>query len=280
MPTHRPRRRPDEPLRADGARPQPAAPAGRLFADPDPETFFAEIGEQIAAEVTTCATRSSARPGTGRDPGGLPAPQLPGVGDGRGADPGGPPPVPPADPGRRRTRTGATIRTWTAATGRWPRSTRRSTPRCSERPPAGPTRAVSTVGSRTTSHLRVSPAKLRANLDALAVLNTVPRRRRPVGRPPASRRSWPAGPGGVPSRRSSTTTDDRFGRTSRAASPAAAARTAGRRRVARRSTPTTRRLGRQAMWHAAEALGVDGDVRVLEPGCGSGNFIGLAPTSA
>ena len=34
----------------------------------------------------------------------------------------------------------------------------------------------------------------------------------------------------------------------------------------------------QAMWHAAQQLGVDGDgVRVLEPGCGSGNFIGFAP---
>ena len=33
----------------------------------------------------------------------------------------------------------------------------------------------------------------------------------------------------------------------------------------------------QAMWSAAQQLGVDGDVRVLEPGCGSGNFIGFAP---
>lgn len=32
-----------------------------------------------------------------------------------------------------------------------------------------------------------------------------------------------------------------------------------------------------AMWKATEALGVEADVRVLEPGCGSGNFIGLAP---
>jgi len=33
----------------------------------------------------------------------------------------------------------------------------------------------------------------------------------------------------------------------------------------------------QMMWNAATALGVDGPVRVLEPGCGSGNFLGLAP---
>lgn len=33
----------------------------------------------------------------------------------------------------------------------------------------------------------------------------------------------------------------------------------------------------RSMWGAAEALGASGDVRVLEPGCGSGNFIGLAP---
>jgi N12 class adenine-specific DNA methylase/SAM-dependent methyltransferase len=35
-----------------------------------------------------------------------------------------------------------------------------------------------------------------------------------------------------------------------------------------------------AMWGAAAALGVDGPVRVLEPGCGSGNFLGLAPEDA
>jgi SAM-dependent methyltransferase len=35
-----------------------------------------------------------------------------------------------------------------------------------------------------------------------------------------------------------------------------------------------------AMWGAASALGVDGPVRVLEPGCGSGNFLGLAPEDA
>ena len=35
------------------------------------------------------------------------------------------------------------------------------------------------------------------------------------------------------------------------------------------------------MWHAAQQLGVAGEgVRVLEPGCGSGNFIGFAPDSA
>lgn len=35
-----------------------------------------------------------------------------------------------------------------------------------------------------------------------------------------------------------------------------------------------------AMWHATGALGADGNVRVLEPGCGSGNFIGFAPPGA
>src|SRR3546814_3772854 len=34
------------------------------------------------------------------------------------------------------------------------------------------------------------------------------------------------------------------------------------------------------MWHAVAALGVEGDVRGLEPGCGSGNFIGFAPPQA
>src|SRR3546814_20107073 len=34
------------------------------------------------------------------------------------------------------------------------------------------------------------------------------------------------------------------------------------------------------MWHAVAALGVEGDVGVLEPGCGSGNFIGFAPPQA
>ena len=35
-----------------------------------------------------------------------------------------------------------------------------------------------------------------------------------------------------------------------------------------------------AMWSAVRALGVDGPVRVLEPGCGSGNFLGFAPPDA
>ncbi|WCO67971.1 DEAD/DEAH box helicase family protein [Iamia majanohamensis] len=35
-----------------------------------------------------------------------------------------------------------------------------------------------------------------------------------------------------------------------------------------------------AMWHAAHQLGVDRGVRVLEPGCGSGNFVGFAPEGA
>lgn len=35
-----------------------------------------------------------------------------------------------------------------------------------------------------------------------------------------------------------------------------------------------------AMWNAAEQLGATGDMTVLEPGCGSGNFIGFAPDSA
>ena len=35
-----------------------------------------------------------------------------------------------------------------------------------------------------------------------------------------------------------------------------------------------------AMWSAVRDLGVDGPVRVLEPGCGSGNFLGFAPLDA
>lgn len=36
----------------------------------------------------------------------------------------------------------------------------------------------------------------------------------------------------------------------------------------------------EAMWKAAGALGFDGRGRVLEPGCGSGNFIGFAPADS
>jgi N12 class adenine-specific DNA methylase len=36
----------------------------------------------------------------------------------------------------------------------------------------------------------------------------------------------------------------------------------------------------RAMWRATGALGVEGDVRVLEPGCGSGDFIAFAPPGA
>ena len=35
-----------------------------------------------------------------------------------------------------------------------------------------------------------------------------------------------------------------------------------------------------AMWSAVRDLGVDGPVRVLEPVCGSGNFLGFAPLDA
>ncbi|RMH80563.1 MAG: class I SAM-dependent methyltransferase [Actinomyces sp.] len=36
----------------------------------------------------------------------------------------------------------------------------------------------------------------------------------------------------------------------------------------------------QVMWQAAADLGVTGDAAVLEPGCGSGNFLGFAPPGA
>ena len=36
----------------------------------------------------------------------------------------------------------------------------------------------------------------------------------------------------------------------------------------------------QQMWRAIEALGANGELGVLEPGCGSGNFIGFAPDHA
>ena len=36
----------------------------------------------------------------------------------------------------------------------------------------------------------------------------------------------------------------------------------------------------QAMWQAVCDLGADGEIQVLEPGCGSGNFIGFAPAGA
>jgi SAM-dependent methyltransferase len=36
----------------------------------------------------------------------------------------------------------------------------------------------------------------------------------------------------------------------------------------------------QAMWRATGALGATGPLRVLEPGCGSGNFLGFAPDRA
>lgn len=35
----------------------------------------------------------------------------------------------------------------------------------------------------------------------------------------------------------------------------------------------------QAVWSAVQSLGFSGG-RVLEPGCGSGNFIGFAPPAA
>ena len=52
----------------DGARPQPQAPAGRLFADPGPRRLFYRDREQIAAAVSQLRGEIPARPGAGETP--------------------------------------------------------------------------------------------------------------------------------------------------------------------------------------------------------------------
>ena len=114
---------------------------------PDPETFFDAIGEEVAAEVTHLRDEMLGPIGTDETPEAyrLRSYQALAIAE----------ELILADhhlfrpiQGWRRTRTGATIRTWTAATGRSPRSIRRSTPRCRRTGPAGATRALSTVDSR------------------------------------------------------------------------------------------------------------------------------------
>ena len=94
-----------------------------------------------------------------------------------------------------------------------------------------------------------------------------------------SRRYWPAGQGGERSRRSSTTT----GTSSPLPAPSCISCSgepdyAAARRTTINAHYTDAALAK-VVWDAVTALGFDGG-QVLEPGCGSGNFIGLAPPGA
>ena len=123
-------------------------------------------------------------------------------------------------------------------------------------------------------------AKLRANLDALAVLN---RCRDEGGRwatpdEQATLARW-SGWGAIP--QVFDPDDDRYA--DERAELRRLLRTETGWAQARRTTLNAHYTSApvvQAMWHAAQQLGVDGDVRVLEPGCGAGNFIGFAPHGA
>ena len=117
-------------------------------------------------------------------------------------------------------------------------------------------------------------SRVRANLAALSVLRTVQQQGRPAT--PAEQEvlaRW-SGWGAVPE-----VFDDRRAEYAWAREQLAVLLSAAELAAARRNTLNAHYTDAafvQAMWEAVQALGFDGG-RVLEPGCGSGNFIALRP---
>lgn len=123
-------------------------------------------------------------------------------------------------------------------------------------------------------------AKLRANLDALAILNLCREEggRRATPDEQAVLARW-SGWGAIP--KVFDPDDDRY--VEQRAELRRLLRTEEGWAQARRTTLNAHYTSApvvQEMWRFASQLGVEGDVRVLEPGCGSGNFIGFAPDGA
>ena len=118
---------------------------------------------------------------------------------------------------------------------------------------------------------------MRANLAALSVLRTVQQQGRPAtpGEQEVLAR-W-SGWGAVP-RYSMTAAPSTPGHGSSSSVLLSAAELAAARRNTLNAHYTDAAFVK-AMWEAVQALGFDGG-RVLEPGCGSGNFIAFAPAAA
>ena len=120
-------------------------------------------------------------------------------------------------------------------------------------------------------------SRVRANLAALSVLRTVQQQGRPAT--PAEQEvlaRW-SGWGAVPE-----VFDDRRAEYAWAREQLAVLLSAAELAAARRNTLNAHYTDAafvKAMWEAVQALGFEGG-RVLEPGCGSGNFIAFAPAAA
>ena len=120
-------------------------------------------------------------------------------------------------------------------------------------------------------------SRVRANLAALSVLRTVQQQGRPAtpGEQEVLAR-W-SGWGAVPE-----VFDDRRAEYAWARQQLVVLLSAAELAAARRNTLNAHYTDAafvKAMWEAVQALGFDGG-RVLEPGCGSGNFIAFAPAAA
>jgi SAM-dependent methyltransferase len=120
-------------------------------------------------------------------------------------------------------------------------------------------------------------SRVRANLAALAVLRTVQQQARPATRAEQDVLGRWSGWGAVPE-----VFDDRRAEFAWAREHLAVLLSPAELAAARRNTLNAHYTDAAivtAMWAAVQALGFDRG-RVLEPGCGSGNFIAFAPDGA
>lgn len=122
-----------------------------------------------------------------------------------------------------------------------------------------------------------SVARVRANLDALTVLRAVERESRPATPSEQARLAHWSGWGAVPEVFDPARTDYEWAR-ARLVGLASADELAAAERNTLNAHYTDAALV-QAIWDGVRRLGFDGG-GVLEPGCGSGNFLGLAPPTA
>lgn len=272
----------DEQVRPDSPQAQPEPPPGRLFGDSEPRRILHDSRRRDSSSSRTTPQRSTRRSGTEREPGRLPASELPGIRD----RPGGhshrasaTPARPKAgdDGGRLERRPGPTSpvpEPHGGQLGDQHTAVRESSGQSTE----------DTPGFRPLGQQDLAPsgtaAKLRANLDALLILERCDRegRRRATQEEQEVLAKW-SGWGAIPQvfdPEDERFTDERIELQRLLRSDEAWAQ-------ARRTTLNAHYTSAdvvQAMWSLVEDLGATGSIRVLEPGCGSGNFIGFAPEQA
>jgi hypothetical protein len=236
----------DEPLRPNGPAALAALAPGQVLDDREPGQLLLGAGEPGIGP-----DRPASAPTGGRRPAGR---GLPGQGR---------PPRPSTPPGGgdRPDRPGP------AAPG--------------TRSPARPGRLADSANFRPRSQDDLAPsgaaARIRANLAALTTLNLLKREERPPTITEQQILARWSGWGAVPE-----VFDESRPEFAWARDQLSALLTAQERAAAVRNTLNAHYTDAalvQAIWTAATQLGFTGG-RVLEPGCGSGNFIGLAPPAA